>query len=141
MQITDDGRDKDKHPAFSEVMIKCKSKVLLCKRREDIPNTALPNYWSVPCGYVESDEEIKEAAIRETFEETKIELDATKVRFLSAFPAHGGGVFYDYVCEIEEEVEPTIDEEHSEWGYFGINEIPTPITDEMKNDVKLALGN
>ena len=90
---------------------------------------------------IAGDEEIKEAAIRETFEETKIELDATKVRFLSAFPAHGGGVFYDYVCEIEEEVEPTIDEEHSEWGYFGINEIPTPITDEMKNDVKLALGN
>ena len=61
-QIPDDGRAEDKNPAFSGVMIKCKNKVLLCKRREDVPDTALPKYWSVPCGYVEVDEEIKAAA-------------------------------------------------------------------------------
>ena len=95
-QIPDDGRAEDKNPAFSGVMIKCKNKVLLCKRREDVPDTALPKYWSVPCGYVEVDEEIKAAAVRETLEETQIELDITSVRFLSAYPAHGGrGVFYD----------------------------------------------
>ena len=97
--MTDDNRAEDKNPAFSGVMIKCGQKVLLCKRRADIPNTALPEYWSVPAGYVETNEDIKTAAIRETFEETEIELDATSVKFLSAYPAHGGvGVFYDYVC-------------------------------------------
>ena len=140
MQCENDSRGKDPHPAFSGVMIKCGNRVLLCKRREDIPNTALPDYWSVPCGYVEEDEEIKTAAIRETLEETQIELDESKVKFLSAYPAHGDhGVFYDYICEIDDEVEPILDEEHSEWGYFGVNEIPTPITDEMRNDVILAL--
>lgn len=136
----DDGRGQDKNPAFSGILIKCKDKVLLCKRREDVPNTALPNYWSVPCGYVEPHENIKDAAIRETFEETKIELDEVNVKFLSAFPAHGGGVFYDYITEIEDEIEPIIDEEHSDWGYFRIDEIPDPITKEMRNDVILALG-
>jgi 8-oxo-dGTP diphosphatase len=132
----EDGRGEDKHPAFSGVMIKCKKKVLLCKRRSDIPETALPEYWSVPCGYVEENEDIKSAAIRETLEETQIELDVASVRFLSAYPAHDGrGVFYDYICEIEEEAEPIIDEEHSEWGYFSKDEIPTPITEEMRNDV------
>ena len=87
MNKCDDGRCEDKNPAFSGVMIKCKNKFLLCKRREDVPNTALPDYWSVPCGYVEEDEEIKAAAIRETLEETQIELDITSVRFLSAYPA------------------------------------------------------
>jgi len=140
MSICDDGRMEDKNPAFSGVMIKCKNKVLLCKRREDIPNTALPDYWSVPCGYVEEDEEIKTAAVRETLEETQIELDVKSVKFLSAYPAHGGrGVFYDYICEIEDELEPVIDEEHSDWGYFGLDEIPTPITDEMRSDVLTAL--
>lgn len=139
-QIANDGREKDNNPAFSGVMIKCKNKVLLCKRREDIPNTALPEYWSVPAGYVEQEEFIKDCAIRETYEETKIKLNSDDVKFLSAFPAHGGGVFYDYVCEIEEELEPIIDEEHSDWGYFSKDEIPTPITDEMRNDVLLALG-
>ena len=140
-QIANDGREKDNNPAFSGVMIKCKNKVLLCKRREDIPNTALPEYWSVPAGYVEKEEFIKECAIRETYEETKIKLNSDDVKFLSAFPAHGGGVFYDYICEIEEELEPIIDEEHSDWGYFSKDEIPTPITDEMRNDVLLALGD
>tara|TARA_B100001057_G_scaffold490891_1_gene580023 strand:- start:1508 stop:1936 length:429 start_codon:yes stop_codon:yes gene_type:complete len=142
MNKFDDGRTQDKNPAFGGVMIKCKNKVLLCKRREDIPNTALPDYWSVPCGYVEEDEEIKTAAIRETLEETQIELDANSVKFLSAYPAHGDhGVFYDYICEIEEEIEPVIDEEHSAWGYFTRDEIPTPITDEMRNDIFLVLGS
>ena len=135
-----DNREQDKNPAFSGVIIKCGKKVLLCKRRADIPNTALPAYWSVPAGYVEDDEDIKAAAIRETLEETKIELQPAAVKFLASWPAHGGGVFYDYVAELEEEIEPVIDEEHSEWGYFGVHEIPTPITNEMRNDVILALG-
>jgi 8-oxo-dGTP pyrophosphatase MutT (NUDIX family) len=140
MEYEDDGRGQDKNPAFGGVMIKCKNKVLLCKRREDVPKTALPDYWSVPCGYVESGEDIKTAAIRETLEETKIKLNEDSVKFLSAYPAHNGvGVFYDYICEIENEIEPILDEEHSDWGYFGINEIPTPITDEMRNDVTLVL--
>tara|TARA_B100000900_G_C20343331_1_gene619110 strand:+ start:221 stop:649 length:429 start_codon:yes stop_codon:yes gene_type:complete len=140
MEQGGDNRNQDRNPAFSGVMIKCKQKVLLCKRREDIPNTMLPEYWSVPAGYVEEDEDIKTAAIRETLEETQIELNEDDVKFLSAYPAHGGvGVFYDYVCEINEEIEPIIDEEHSAWGYFSKDEIPTPITDEMRNDVMLAL--
>lgn len=142
MNLCDDNRAKDQHPAFSGVMIKCGKKVLLCKRRADIPNTALPEFWSVPAGYVEDNEDIKAAAIRETLEETKIELTESKVRFLSASPAHGGvGVFYDYICEIDDEVEPIIDEEHSDWGYFGVDEIPTPITDELRNDVVRVLGD
>lgn len=137
--MQEDNRGKDPHPAFGGVLIKCKDKVLLCKRREDVPNTALPDYWSVPAGYVEEDEEIKSAAIRETLEETQIELQEENVKFLSAFPAHGGGVFYDYICEIAEEIEPVIDEEHSDWGYFSSDEIPTPITKELLRDVMTVL--
>ena len=140
MQIEDDGRGENSNPAFSGVLIKCKNKVLLCKRREDIPDTALPDYWSVPAGYVEPEEEIKQAAIRETLEETKIELDVASVKFLAAWPAHGGGIFYDYVAEIEEELEPIIDEEHSDWGYFSIDELPSPITNELRDDILKVLN-
>ena len=141
MVMKSDNRKQDTNPAFSGVMIKYKNKVLLCKRRKDIPGTMLPNYWSVPCGYVEAKEGIKEAAIRETFEETQIKLKKNKVKFLSAFSAYGdNGVFYDYVCEVDEEIQPILDEEHSEWGYFTKDEIPTPITEEMRNDVIKVLG-
>jgi len=141
MQEVDDGRGIDKNPAYSGIMIRCANKVLLCKRRDDIGDEHLPGYWSVPAGYVEPYEDIKTGAIRETLEETKIELETDSVKFMSAYPAHGGvGVFYDYICRVPEELTPVIDEEHSTWGYFGIDEIPTPITDEMRNDVILALG-
>ena len=53
---------EDKNPAFSGVMIKCKNKVLLCKRSDDLPDHLLPAYWSVPSGYVEPAEEIKTAS-------------------------------------------------------------------------------
>lgn len=141
MQLKDDGRNENKNPAFGGVMIKCKNKVLLCKRSDDLPEHLLPSYWSVPSGYVEPNEEIKTAAIRETFEETKIKLNDNDVKFLSAFETFDKtGVFYDYICEIDSEVEPILDFEHSEWGYFSVDEIPSPITSEMKNDVILALS-
>ena len=39
MQIADDGSTENKN-SFGGVLIKCKNKVLLCKRREDILDTA-----------------------------------------------------------------------------------------------------
>ena len=81
------------------------------------------------------------AAIRETLEETKIELDVASVKFLKHGTAHGGGIFYDYIAEIEEEIEPVIDEEHSDWGYFSIDDLPSPITKELHNDVLSVLSN
>ena len=137
----DDGRGNDKFPAYAGVMVKFGNKVLLCKRREDIPESTLPGYWSVPAGYVELHEDIKECAVREFAEETQVDLDFEQTKFLAAYPAADGcGVFYDYLFESDKELVPTLDEEHSEWGYFGVNEIPNPITDEMRNDVKLALS-
>ena len=139
MSIEDigDGRDDDKFPAYAGVMVKFGNKVLLCKRTL---GASLPGYWSVPAGYVEPHEDIKECASREFSEETQVELDFKRIKFLAAYPAADGrGVFYDYLFESDIELVPTLDEEHSEWGYFGIDEIPNPITDEMRNDVHLAL--
>ena len=61
MQLKDGGRNENKNPAFGGVMIKCKNKVLLCKRSDDLPKHLLPSYWSVPSRYVEPNEEIKTA--------------------------------------------------------------------------------
>ena len=137
-----DDRLENKHPAYSGVMIRHGDMVLLCKRRDDIQETSLPGYWSVPAGYVEQEEDIKTAAVRETEEETGISVPMDETKFLAAYPsADGHGVFYDYLYKSPTKLEPVLDQEHTEWGYFGIDEIPTPITDEMKNDVILALSD
>ena len=142
MNIEDIGDDRgnDKFPAYAGVMVRFENKVLLCKRRNDIPESTLPGYWSVPAGYVEPEEDIKTCAIRETKEETGIDIPQNETKFLAAYPSSDGtGVFYDYLYRSPTKVEPVIDDEHTDWGYFGIDEIPNPITDEMRNDVKLAL--
>jgi len=142
MDAIDDNRFSDKYPAYSGVMVRHGNKVLLCKRRPDVPKKYLPGYWSVPAGYVEPEEDIKTCAVRETKEETGIDVPQDETKFLAAYPSSdGSGVFYDYLYKSPTKVEPVIDEEHTEWGYFGIDEIPTPITDEMKNDVILALSD
>ena len=84
----------------------------------------------------------KSLRVRETKEETGIDVPQDETKFLAAYPSSdGSGVFYDYLYNSPTKVEPVLDDEHTDWGYFGIDEIPIPITDEMKNDVILALTN
>ena len=114
--------------------------VLLAKRIEVCPHTKKKveygGYWSIFCGAVEENEAYHVAAHREILEETGLDLDKSKfihrelVRDLRL-----------YTYELDEMVYPVLNYEHTEWGYFGIDEIPTPITDEMKNDVILALSD
>ena len=142
MDGIEDNRFEDKYPAYSGVMVRHGNKVLLCKRRPDVDEKFLPGYWSVPAGYVEPEEDIKTCAVRETKEETGIDIPQDETKFLAAYPSSdGAGVFYDYLYKSPTKLEPVIDDEHTDWGYFGIDEIPTPITDEMKNDVILALSD
>lgn len=46
-----------------------------------------PDYrhlWNVPCGYLDFNESGEEAAKRETFEETNVNLDVSKIHFITA---------------------------------------------------------
>ena len=49
--------------------------VLANKRGEKTPDPEFRGCWCMPCGYLDYDETIKEAAVRETFEETGVKLN------------------------------------------------------------------
>jgi len=117
---------------YAGVLIKVKNKFLLCKRS---PNAGkYPNIWSIPSGHVDSGERTKEAAIRELAEETEIKIkDCTLLSIARDAGRKNGkpGNMFIYLKELNSEVEPVIDQEHSEWGYFTKNNLPSPMWDEI----------
>ena len=126
-----------KNKRFSGVLVKCNDKVLLCKRSN---TNTLPGMWSIPGGGVEDGESPEDAARREFFEETNIQLDGNLnlIGFVDRYNKDGTylkGFMYVYSIEVDEEVYPDLDNakdggEHSECGYFGLEELPL----DEKND-------
>lgn len=57
------------------VFLLCKDKmyILITRRAEHMPDE--PNRWCLPCGYLDWDETIYEATIREIYEETHLDLN------------------------------------------------------------------
>ena len=117
---------------YAGLLIRCKERYLLCKRAE---GAAYPGTWSVPGGGVKSTEEPKDAAIRETLEETQIPVhveDTTHITTMTG-SAHDGGNFHLYMTEIVDELRPILDFEHVASGWFTSHSLPTPIDSKLKD--------
>ena len=123
---------------YAGVVVKCKNKVLLCKRNNQ---GTLPGMWSIPCGKLEDGESIEEGAKREFLEETHIDISKADLRFSGMIPRQSRdgkkikGIMYVYVLDVDEEITPDLEnaidgDEHTESGYFAFNEIDISKTGE-----------
>jgi ADP-ribose pyrophosphatase YjhB (NUDIX family) len=113
------------------VVVKLKNKVLLCKRNSQ---GSFPGMWSIPGGKLEENETTQEGARREFFEETNININNIELTFVGLIPRHTRdgnkikGLMYVYLLEVEFPIYPDLlnaidGEEHTECGYFSIEEI------------------
>ena len=113
------------------VMVKCKDKVLLCKRNN---LGSFPGMWSIPGGKLEENETPMEGAKREFLEETDVNINDKEITFLGLIPRHTRdgrkvkGLMYVYLLEVEEPIIPDLvnaidGEEHTDSGYFTLDEI------------------
>lgn len=120
-----------KNQRYVGVMVKCKDKILLCKRNN---LGSFPGMWSIPGGKLEEDESTQDGAKREFFEETAVDIDDKELTFIGLIPRHTRdgkkvkGLMYVYLLNVEDCIEPDLEnaidgEEHTEWGYFGVDEI------------------
>jgi 8-oxo-dGTP pyrophosphatase MutT (NUDIX family) len=127
---------------YSGVILKCKNKVLLCKRAK---GQSLANQWSVPVGGIEKNESPDDAARREFMEETDIKLPA-QIEFIDIINKYQkdgttkDGVFFVFKSDINKEILPDLDnaedgDEHSECRYFTTNDLP--ITKDNKDLMKI----
>lgn len=127
---------------YSGVILKCKNKVLLCKRAK---GQSLPNVWSVPVGGIDENESPNVAAKREFNEETNIKL-TSKIDFIDIINQYKKdgttkkGLFFVFKSDVDKEIIPDLDKaedghEHSECRYFTSNELP--ITKDNKDLMKI----
>jgi len=107
------------------VLIERDSKLLLLKRNHE----PWKGTWMVPAGYVESDEDPKDAAVREVSEETGLEVelgDLIHVYYFDDDP-RGNGVSFVYKAEkISGEI--NLNSESTEAKFFLWDEIPSELT-------------
>jgi ADP-ribose pyrophosphatase YjhB (NUDIX family) len=130
--------------SYAGILVKCNDKVLLCKRCADC---TLGGQWSMPCGHGEGNENMKITATREFFEETNIKLRVNSVSLVDFFPSRTGkGLVYVYLYESKEEIFPDLvnakdGREHSECGYYSINELDElTLSPEMKKIIIKVLS-
>ena len=104
--------------------------LLLLKRTEDAG--WMPNKWGLPGGHIEKGESSKDAAARETKEETNLSLND-----LEQLVQRGQAMIYcsnSYTGDVE------IDFEHTDWAWASYDELGNyDTTPGLKDTVELAM--
>tara|TARA_B100001564_G_scaffold355088_1_gene366791 strand:- start:1206 stop:1577 length:372 start_codon:yes stop_codon:yes gene_type:complete len=97
--------------------------VLLFKRSNKVRYNG---NWSVAGGHIETNESPEDAAKREVFEETMIMISGP-IEKIGTFQENDR--FMMFAKELENKVEPIIDDEHDDWGWFNKDKLPSPSAD------------
>ena len=128
------------------VIVKWDNKCLLCKRSNV---ETYSGEWSIPGGKVEPDEDIIDAAHREFYEETdkKLRGDLEFLGVMGRMNRKGtkqSSIMYVFTTNVDEPIHPDLEnaeygEEHSECGYFSIDDFPEPIGENLKEYLKNVL--
>jgi 8-oxo-dGTP pyrophosphatase MutT (NUDIX family) len=121
------------------VLVKCTStnKVLLLLRNDfgDEPNT-----WALVSGGVDKGEDILEGLKREVSEEMQIDPNIISYKFIEHINVDEKNMdFYYYEGFTKSEFIPTLDHENLDWGWFDINELPSPLYPNIKSKIDKIL--
>ena len=81
--------------------------------------------WGIPKGRIHIDETPEEGAYREFTEETQIVLNKP-IQFSHKTKKNKSADFSIFMCKGDKQFTAHIDDEHKDWGYFPINDLPTP---------------
>ena len=81
--------------------------------------------WGIPKGHIQVDETPEEGAHREFTEETQIVLNKP-IKFSHKAKKDNGGDFHVFKCKGDKKFIPRIGNEHMDWGYYSISDLPQP---------------
>ena len=120
------------------VAIVSEGQILLVKRSETAGK--YPNFWAVPMGGVDKGETFREGAARELKEETMLDINPKSLVYLGPIK---DGIYNRltkiYKAEMNGKPKPTLDHEHSDWGYYDKDSLPRPFEDRMRQVLELNL--
>ena len=86
--------------------------------------------WGIPKGHIHIDETPEEGALREFTEETQIILNKP-IKFSHKAKKKNGGDFNIFMSKGNKKFTPHINHEHMDWGYFPIDNLPTPFDERV----------
>ena len=96
---------------------------LLCCKNND-------GRWGIPKGHIHINETPEEGAYREFTEETQIILNKP-IKFSHKAKKDNGTDFSVFMCKGDKQFTAHINNEHTDWGYFPIEELPTPFDERV----------
>ena len=102
-------------------------KHLLCKGESS-------SKWNVPKGHLQEGETPLEGSVREFLEETEISLPGIP-ELLDEWD-NKGGKFYLFRLKGTKKLVPILNHEHTDWGYFEADNLPSPINKEIERNIK-----
>ena len=119
---------------FAGVLIKAldTNRVLLVLRSDKCSD---PFNWALVSGGVHKDEDTLDGLKREVYEELGINPDVIKYQF-SNIEKEGEIEFFYYQGFTEHEFYPILNEEHDDFGWFDVDDLPKPLYDKMGNKIK-----
>ena len=122
-------------PRAAGVAIMHGNSVLLAKRIKEYEGEPVKygGYWSIFGGMVEEGENPMKAACRELYEESKIETEIYDLRFIKII-FQEDVEFVVYAYEAPELVTPTLNFEHTEYGWFDIKHL-NQLTEEIDEEI------
>ena len=107
------------------VWISYDNRCMLCLRED--------GRWSIPKGHIQIGEEPIDGALRELVEETQIMLNGTPELVEKVKKSNGDGYFHIFKFESDKKFIPRLDIEHTKWGYFSYDNLPTPLDEKLEN--------
>jgi ADP-ribose pyrophosphatase YjhB (NUDIX family) len=102
-------------------IIEKENKLLLIKRKHE----PFKDAWNIPAGYIEIDEHPEQAIIRETYEETNLEIECIKLENVFHFDndPRGNGLLVVYSCRVISGIAIESEEAYSP-SYFDKDHLP-----------------
>jgi ADP-ribose pyrophosphatase YjhB (NUDIX family) len=91
--------------------------------------------WHIPKGHIRIGEDSLVGSVREFTEETQIVLNGIP-ELVNTYKKDNGGEFYLYVLKGTRKFIPRINHEHTDWGYFDIINLPSPINKWTKETIE-----
>lgn len=108
------------------------------------PFESSPGYWDAPGGGVEQGETHLQAAIREGREELgglpRLQIGTEPVWWAPG-PFFAFALFPAELDESWEGWEPSLSPEHDAYGWFSLDEVPTPMLEGLKHSLKKLFGS
>lgn len=119
---------------FAGVLIKAldTNRVLLVLRSDKCSD---PYNWALISGGINSDEDTLVGLKREVFEELGVNPDILKYEYIHT-EVEGDMEFFYYQGFTEHEFSPILNEEHDDFGWFDVENLPSPLYCKVGDKIK-----